>query len=98
MNKLFNLSNIDWNNCEEYACSNLLKMVCEYKRNNPSITIKEMQNIIKLGRNTIQYWWKKGTELGLWRMGIVCSHSGDLARQITAQTDSRHDQKSDGRH
>ena len=37
LNKLFDLSNINWNKCEEYALKNKVKEVCDYYKENPGI-------------------------------------------------------------
>jgi hypothetical protein len=64
LNKLFDLSNINFNKCNEFACSNLVKTACEYKRNNPDIKTTEISNILKKAVSTIIRWLKIGNELG----------------------------------
>lgn len=64
LNELFNLSKIDWLKCEEFALSNLVKQVCDLKKDNSELTITDIVNITKLSRSTIWRYLKKGTKLG----------------------------------
>ena len=69
LNELFDLSNIDWNKCEEYALKNIIKEVCDYWKerreiNKEDITATYLSKIFKLNRNTIRSYLKKRTELG----------------------------------
>lgn len=65
LNNMFDLSNIDWNRCEEFALSNLVKKICEYWNNKEEWeTVKDLRNIFKLHGKTIRNYLKKGTKLG----------------------------------
>ena len=64
LNELFNLNNINWLECNKYACSSLVKKVCEIKKNNSNITTTNIGNIFKLDRNTIREYLKQGTKIG----------------------------------
>lgn len=64
LNKLFDLSSIDWNKCEEFTLSNLCKLACDYKKNNPNLTTVEIVKIMKLSKSSIWRYLKKGNELG----------------------------------
>jgi hypothetical protein len=65
LNELFDLSKIDCNRCNEYACSNLIKKVSELKKNNPQLTAKDI-GILMGGFNvsSISNWLKCGDECG----------------------------------
>ena len=63
LSKIFDLNKVDWVKCEEGALSNLVKEVCEYKKNNPDITAMEIGKIFNLNRHTISHYLKRGTEL-----------------------------------
>jgi hypothetical protein len=63
LTEIFDLSNINWLQCEEFALSNLVKKACEYKKNNPNITTTKIGNIMKLSKPTIREYLKKGTKL-----------------------------------
>ena len=64
LNNMFDLTNIDWNKCFEFALSNLVKKACDIKMNNPDLTSEEISKIMKLHRSTINDYLKKGTKLG----------------------------------
>ena len=61
---IFNMDTIDWLKCEEFALNNLVKDVCEYKRNNPKLTPIEIGELMNLNYNTVWDYLKKGTKLG----------------------------------
>lgn len=63
--KLFDLSKIDWKQCQEFACSNLVKVACDYKKNNPDFMASDIGIIMKLSSVTIRKYLKKGVVL-LW--------------------------------
>ena len=58
------MSKVDWLKCEEFALSNLVKIACNYKRNNPELTTTEIGMFMKLNKNTISSYLKQGTKLG----------------------------------
>jgi len=63
ISELFNLSNIDWLKCHQYACNSLVKEVCDLWNSgikNP----KEIGEIIKINRTTSTKYLKQGTKLG----------------------------------
>lgn len=60
---IFNLSNIDWLKCHQYACSSLVKTVCDLW-NNQFKSTKKIANKIKLHRDTVRKYLKQGAELG----------------------------------
>lgn len=62
--KVFDLYNIDWLKCEKFALSNLVKVACEYKRNNPDFTVTDIGEIMNISRPTIRKYLKKGMKLG----------------------------------
>ena len=63
LNEIFDLSKIDWINCEKSALSNLVKVACNYKKNNPNMTTGEIGVMMKLSYNTIRSYLKKGEKL-----------------------------------
>jgi len=54
---------IDWLKCHEYACSNLVKIVCNLWNKGIRSTIK-IGNILKLHSSTMSKYLKQGSELG----------------------------------
>lgn len=66
LNNKFDLSRIDWNKCEEFALSNLVKEICDYWNNKEEWeTTKDLaRNVFGLSTNTINKHLKKGAKLG----------------------------------
>jgi len=62
--KIFNMDNIDWLKCEEFALTNLVKKVCEYKKDKPELTVIEISSLVNLSDNTIRRYLKQGSKLG----------------------------------
>lgn len=64
LNELFDLTNIDWLKCEEYALSNLVKEVCEYWNNKEEWeTTTDVGRVFNLSKATIREYAKSGTKL-----------------------------------
>lgn len=64
--ELFDLSKIDWIKCEEYALSNLVKIACEIKRDNPNMTTTEIGKMMGLHQDTIIKYLKRGSKVWKW--------------------------------
>lgn len=65
LSKLFDLSQIDWNKCEEFALKNIVKEVCEYWNNKEDWeTTTDLGGVFGANRNTISTYLKKGAKLG----------------------------------
>ena len=62
LNKFFDLSNIDWNFCEEYALKNIVKEVCNIKKLNPNFTSGDIAKITNLCIQTIIKYLKLGNK------------------------------------
>jgi len=71
LNNILFLSKVNWSKAEEFACSNLVKIVCEYKKDNPNLTCKDIGEKMRLSGNTINRYLKIGNNLG-W-----CSYSAE---------------------
>jgi hypothetical protein len=66
LNELFDLNIIDWEECGEFALSNRVKEACILKRDNPDLTTSDIGNIMKIGKQTIIKYLKKGSEIWDW--------------------------------
>ena len=64
LNKLYNLSRIDWIKAEEFALNNLVKIASKYKRENPNMTTTEISKIIGVKKGTVCKWLKKANRVG----------------------------------
>ncbi|WP_283695663.1 hypothetical protein [Clostridium perfringens] len=63
LNDLFDLSNIDWTNCAEFANKNIVKEVCSYWNNKSKSTIKIGEKF-NIHCGTVVNYLKRGTRLG----------------------------------
>ena len=64
LNDIFDLTNINWNKCEKFALSNLVKEVCDCWNNKEEWeTTIDIANKIKCSSVTIVKYLKKGTRL-----------------------------------
>ena len=69
LSKMFDLTNIDWLKCHEYALKNIVKEVCDYwhkhvEVNNENITTKSLSKIFNCSCTTIISYLHKGYDLG----------------------------------
>ncbi|WP_283695656.1 zinc-ribbon domain-containing protein [Clostridium perfringens] len=65
LNELFDLSNINWTSCAEFANKNIVKEVCKYWNNKrEDETMVDLGKIFNLNRNTIRRYLIKGNKLG----------------------------------
>jgi len=64
LNILFDLSNIDWTKCEEFALSNRVKEACKLKNNNLEMTTTEIGLILNISSDSVRNYLKKGNKLG----------------------------------
>lgn len=63
--KLFDLSNINWLKCAEFANKNIVKEVCEYWNNKEkNETTIDLGKVFKLSRVSIINYLKRGVKLG----------------------------------
>ena len=63
--KMFDFSNVNWNESHEFALKNLVKEVCEYyEENKDNVLIKDIGEVFRLGRNTTSRYLKFGSTLG----------------------------------
>lgn len=65
LNKMFNLDDVDWLMCQEFAMSNLEKQFCEFYESNKDILfIKDIADKFNYSTFTAYNILKKGNELG----------------------------------
>ena len=60
---IFNMKYINWDKCEKFALSNLVKIACELKKENNNLSTIEIGKIIGLQGQTICEYLKKGVSL-----------------------------------
>lgn len=59
-----NPKDIDFNKCDEFATSNIVKRFCNYKNKHPEMTIREIVPLFHIVYGTGLRWVKKGVKLG----------------------------------
>lgn len=77
LNKLFNLSNIDWNKCETDSYKSNIVKACDLWVGGLHST-KEISNILHLNRVTIINYLNKGTKYG------ICNYNGKEQMKLSA--------------
>jgi len=82
LNDMYDLSNIDWMKCHEYACNSLVKTVSELW-NGGMKNRMEITKVVSVSRNTTLKYLKQGAELG-W-----CDYSREEAIRLAAYINSR---------
>lgn len=88
LNELFDLREINWIKCEEFALKNIVKEVCEYWNNKEEW--ESVNNIVenfKLSESTIRKYLKTGTSLGLCRYDPKSEK--EKSHQRSVKTNSR---------
>lgn len=64
LNELFDLSLVDWNKCDTYALSSLIKKAWELKKHNSELTTTQIGRVIGIkDKGTIQNWLEIGNKL-----------------------------------
>ena len=56
---------MDFTECDKFACHNLLKTVCEYKKEHPELFVNDIADQLHLNQNAVRKWLKRGSKLGL---------------------------------
>ena len=84
---IFDLSDVNWIKCEEFALSSLIREVCEYYNEHEYMTTKEIGDIFGITKETTRKYLVNGTELK-W-----CSYDVDKgvekARQKSIETNRK---------
>ena len=65
LNDIFDLSIIDWNKCLEFGLTNLMRLACKYKKENPNLTTVDISKIMNVSSVTVRNWLKIGSGLNL---------------------------------
>lgn len=65
ISKMIDLSSVNWNKCEEFALGSLLVDACKLKKENPTMTILEISNILGVSKRVAWEYLKKGRYIGI---------------------------------
>lgn len=74
LSQLYDMSNINWQECKSYAVTSLVKEACRLWNDNLTYTTKDIREIMQKGDSTIRNWLKIGAQLG-W-----CDYAPDKRR------------------
>ena len=66
LNKIIDMSKINWNEIDKFALSSLMKQVCEYKRDNPNIFANDIGKIYSISKSATISYLKKGSQIWEW--------------------------------
>lgn len=64
MNDMFDLSNIDWNKCDEFAIKNIAKEICQYYKCHEEMSIVELSNLFHIERHVVSDYIRSGCKYG----------------------------------
>lgn len=64
LSELFDLSLVDYNSCDCFANSNLIKDVCNYKNNNPELFTTDIASYFNISSARVRNYLKRGAEQG----------------------------------
>lgn len=84
LSELFDLSKIDWEQCDQFASRSAIKVVCDCYNEHPTMTQKEMANYLKVPYSRIGRYLHKGAKIGL------CDYDGNIAIQNKLDKLSEH--------
>lgn len=84
----FDVSNVNWEKCGEFALSSFIKKACELWEGGLKST-KLISEKMKLGQSTITNYLKKGTEIGwcnynpIHKKQVICLTTGEIFNSLT---------------
>ena len=84
--ELFDLSNIDWLKCHEFACGSMVKVACDLW-NNGIKNSTEIGKILKINRSTARRYLKKGALLD-W-----CNYNPEEATKMSSSKSGKKNKK-----
>ena len=86
LNNIFDLSQIDWLKCHEFACSSLVTLTCDLWNEGKKIT--EICEALKLTKPTIIKYLKQGKEL------LICNYDAKEEIRKSGKKQSENNKKS----
>ena len=63
LNEIFDLTNVDWNECNINSQKNLIKEVCEYRKNTKQ-SLRKIAEYFNLGKTTVRRYLICGSQFG----------------------------------
>lgn len=89
LNQLYNLSIVDFEKCHLFACSNMIKTVCQYYENNRNKTREEIASTFHISKCTVGRYLKKGIKMGFpkyipsFYVKVRCLNTGYIFNTMT---------------
>ena len=83
LSQLFDLSQINFDECNKFATSSLVKEVSDFFMSHPHASIYEISDYFKIARCTIRKYLKQGASLGF------CNYTVELSRKRSSYSISR---------
>lgn len=74
LNELFDLSQIDWSECERFCRGSFLVDCCKMWNEHENYTTKDIGKLLNLPRTTVGTYLKRGAKIGL------CDYTGEKGR------------------
>ena len=65
LKSVINLDRIDWMQLEDLCFGNIMKDICDYKRNNPELFTPQIAEKFGVSSGSVRDYLKRGTKLGL---------------------------------
>lgn len=99
LNSIFDLSNIDWDLCDQKAQKNILKEACELYMSN-SYTLKEIGKILQVHPATVSKYLQKGRKFG-WsdyaplksKAVVVIDDNGQIRHSFNSMAECKREMK-----
>lgn len=61
---IFDLTLINWVQCDEFSQKNIVKVVCDYYKTHPEMSTSDIAKVFDIGRATVLRYLKSGTKIG----------------------------------
>lgn len=76
LSSIFDIKNIDWNECLLYASKSILPEICQYwEQNHQNISLSNLSKKYNLDRSTITQYLKNGTKIG------ICNYDPQIEKE-----------------
>ena len=72
LSKIFDLSNVNWLKCHEYACSSLVKMASDLW-NNETHSVEKIANKLNVARSTARHYLKQAQKINMCNYNKILS-------------------------
>ena len=81
-NELFDLSNIDWNLCDQSSVKSDIIKVCNYFNEHPDLGLTDIAKELQIPHGTVYHYIVKGNECGLCNYDLVIEKDKRVAKSL----------------